>query len=144
MRNFIFEFDQQVILRLGLKLNELLFLDYVAQFINSGHMMYKFISGKRYYRLTYKKFKYFSYDMLFQCVFEYVYSLCSFCTYGLLEKIKKINNQFYTGCFFVVKFSAVKNVLTAGLINYKKKTKKFPVGSNGEPAGIVKCIYKIL
>ena len=55
MRNFIFEFDQQVVLRLGLKLNELLFLDYVAQFINSGHMRYKFISGKRYYRLTYKK-----------------------------------------------------------------------------------------
>jgi len=42
------------------------------------------------------------------------------------------------------KFSAVKDVLTAGLINYKKKTKKFPVGSNGEPAGIVKCIYKFL
>ena len=55
MRNYIFEFDQQVVLRLGLKLNELLFLDYVAQFINSGHMRYKFISGKRYYRLTYKK-----------------------------------------------------------------------------------------
>lgn len=71
-----------------------------------------------------------------------MYSLCSFCTYGLLEKIKKINNQFYTGCFFVVKFSAVKNVLTAGLINYKKKTKKFPVGSNGEPAGNVKYLYK--
>jgi len=40
------------------------------------------------------------------------------------------------------KFSAVKDVLTAGLINYKKKTKKFPVGSNGEPSGIVKYLYK--
>lgn len=55
MRNYIFEFDQQVVLRLGLKLNELLFLDYVAQFINSGYMRYRVISGKRYYRLTYKK-----------------------------------------------------------------------------------------
>lgn len=55
MRQFIIEFDQQVVLRLGLKLNELLFLDYVAQFINSGHMRYKFINGQRYYRLTYKK-----------------------------------------------------------------------------------------
>lgn len=55
MRNYIFEFDQEVVLRLGLKLNELLFLDYVAKFINSGNMRYKFLSGKRYYRLTYKK-----------------------------------------------------------------------------------------
>ena len=56
MRKYIFEFDQEIVLRLGLKLNELLFLDYVAQFINSGNMRYKFISGKRYYRLTYKKY----------------------------------------------------------------------------------------
>ena len=35
MRNYIFEFDQEIVLRLGLKLNELLFLDYVAKFINS-------------------------------------------------------------------------------------------------------------
>jgi hypothetical protein len=55
MRNYIFEFDQEVVLRLRLKLNELLFLDYVAKFINSGNMRYKFLSGKRYYRLTYKK-----------------------------------------------------------------------------------------
>lgn len=41
--------------------------------------------------------------------------------------------------FFCCKiFSVVKDVLTAGFINYKKKTKKFPVGSNGEPAGNVK------
>lgn len=55
MRNYIFEFDQEVVLRIGLKLNELLFLDYVAKFINSGNMRYKYLSGKRYYRLTYKK-----------------------------------------------------------------------------------------
>ena len=41
MRQFIFEFEQEIVLRLDLKLNELLFLDYVAQFINSGHMRYK-------------------------------------------------------------------------------------------------------
>ena len=34
MRNYIFEFDQEVVLRLRLKLNELLFLDYVANFIS--------------------------------------------------------------------------------------------------------------
>ncbi len=55
MRNYIFEFDQQIALRLGLKLNELLFLDYLAKFINSGSMRCKCIEGKRYYRLTYKK-----------------------------------------------------------------------------------------
>ena len=55
MRNYIFEFDQQIALRLGLKLNELLFLDYLAKFINSGSMRCKFIEGKRYHRLTYKK-----------------------------------------------------------------------------------------
>ncbi len=55
MRNYIFEFDQQIALRLGLKLNELLFLDYLAKFINSGSMRCKLIEGKRYYRLTYKK-----------------------------------------------------------------------------------------
>ena len=47
MRNYIFEFDQEVVLRLGLKLNELLFLDYVAKFINSKNMRYKFLNGKK-------------------------------------------------------------------------------------------------
>lgn len=55
MRNFIFEFDQEVSLRLGLKLNEMLFLDYLLKFIDSGNMRLKLRDGKRYYRLTYKK-----------------------------------------------------------------------------------------
>ena len=41
--------------------------------------------------------------------------------------------------FFVVKFSAVKDVFTVMLLNY---VQKFPVGSNGEPSGIVKYLYK--
>lgn len=55
MRNYIFEFDQQIVLRLGLKLNDLLFLDYLLQFVNSGYMRYKFLDQKRYYKITYKK-----------------------------------------------------------------------------------------
>ena len=55
MRNYIFEFDQQIVLRLGLKLNDLLFLDYLLQFVNSDYMRYKFIDQKRYYKITYKK-----------------------------------------------------------------------------------------
>ncbi len=55
MRNYIFEFDQQIVLRLGLKLNDLLFLEYLLQFVNSGYMRYKFIDQKRYYKITYKK-----------------------------------------------------------------------------------------
>lgn len=55
MRNYIFEFDQEVVLRLGLKLNELLFLDYVAKFINSGNMRYKFLNGKKILQINLKK-----------------------------------------------------------------------------------------
>lgn len=55
MRNYIFEFEQQVAMRLGLNLKELLFLDYVFQFVNSGYMRSKRVEGKYYFRLTYKK-----------------------------------------------------------------------------------------
>lgn len=55
MRTWIFEFEQQVAMRLGLNLKELLFLDYVLQFVNSGHMRSKRVGGKYYFRLTYKK-----------------------------------------------------------------------------------------
>ncbi len=55
MRNYIFEFEQQVAMRLGLNLKELLFLDYILQFINSGNMRSKKVEGKYYFRLTYKK-----------------------------------------------------------------------------------------
>lgn len=55
MRTYIFNFEQEVSLRLDLTLKELLFLDYLYKFIDSGNMRYKFNEGKRYYRLTYKK-----------------------------------------------------------------------------------------
>lgn len=55
MRNFIFAFDQIVALRLGLKLNELLILDYIFNFVNSGNMRHKRVEGIFYFRLTYKK-----------------------------------------------------------------------------------------
>lgn len=55
MRNYIFEFEQQVAMRLGLNLKELLFLDYIFQFVNSGYMRSKRVEGKQYFRLTYKK-----------------------------------------------------------------------------------------
>ncbi len=55
MRNYVFEFEQQVAMRLGLNLKELLFLDYVLQFVNSGNMRSKRVEGKYYFRLTYKK-----------------------------------------------------------------------------------------
>ncbi len=55
MRNYIFEFEQQVAMRLDLNLKELLFLDYILQFVNSGNMRSKRVKGKYYFRLTYKK-----------------------------------------------------------------------------------------
>mgnify|MGYP001040041788 CR=1 FL=1 len=55
MRNYVFEFEQQVAMRLGLNLKELLFLDYILQFVNSGNMRSKRVCGKYYFRLTYKK-----------------------------------------------------------------------------------------
>lgn len=55
MRQFIFEFEQPVAMRLGLNLKELLFLDYILQFVNSGNMRSKRVEGKYYFRLTYKK-----------------------------------------------------------------------------------------
>lgn len=55
MRNYIFEFEQQVAMRLGLNLKELLFLDYILQFVNSGNMRSKRVEGKYYFMLTYKK-----------------------------------------------------------------------------------------
>ncbi len=55
MRNRIFIFEQQVALRLGLNLNELLLLDYLHTFINSGNMRCKQFGNDIYYKITYKK-----------------------------------------------------------------------------------------
>lgn len=55
MRNFIFEFEQDKALVLGLKLNELLLLDYMFKFFNADRIK-KQRKGERFYcRLTYKK-----------------------------------------------------------------------------------------
>ena len=55
MRNRIFIFEQQVALRLGLKLNELLLLDYLYNFMQSGYMQFIYIGDEKYYKITYNK-----------------------------------------------------------------------------------------
>jgi len=55
MRTKIFNFPQEVILRLGLNIKEVLFLNYIEQFISSGNMRNKRVDGKWYFKLTYKK-----------------------------------------------------------------------------------------
>ena len=55
MRNFIFEFEQEKALEFGLKLNELLLLDYMLKFFNTDRIKRQ-RKGERFYcRLTYKK-----------------------------------------------------------------------------------------
>ena len=55
MRPKIFNFPQETLLRLGLTLKEVLFLDYLEQFARSGHMRSKRVDEKWYYKITYKK-----------------------------------------------------------------------------------------
>lgn len=55
MRPKIFNFPQVTLLRLGLNLKEILFLDYLQQFAGSGHMRSKRVDEKWYYKITYKK-----------------------------------------------------------------------------------------
>ena len=55
MRPKIFNFPQETLLRLGLSLKEVLFLDYLEQFAGSGHMRNKRVDEKWYYKITYKK-----------------------------------------------------------------------------------------
>ena len=55
MRNFIFEFEQEKALEFGLKLNELLLLDYMLKFFNTDRIKRQ-RKGERFYcRLTYNK-----------------------------------------------------------------------------------------
>ena len=55
MRNFIFEFEQEKALEFGLKLNELLLLDYMFKFFHADRIK-KQRKGERFYcRLTYNK-----------------------------------------------------------------------------------------
>ena len=55
MRPKIFNFPQETLLRLGLSLKEVLFLDYLEQFAGSGHMRSKRVDKKWYFKITYKK-----------------------------------------------------------------------------------------
>lgn len=55
MRPKIFNFPQVTLLRLGLSLKEVLFLDYLQQFIVGNHMRSKRVDEKWYYKITYKK-----------------------------------------------------------------------------------------
>lgn len=55
MRNRIFIFEQQVALRLGLTLSELLLLDYLYNFMQSGCMKEVTINNIKYYKITYNK-----------------------------------------------------------------------------------------
>lgn len=55
MRPKIYNFPQETLLRLGLNLKEILFLDYLEQFAGSGHMRSKRVDEKWYYKITYKK-----------------------------------------------------------------------------------------
>jgi len=55
MRNFIFEFEQEKALEFGLKLNELLLLDYMFKFFHADRIKRQ-RKGERFYcRLTYNK-----------------------------------------------------------------------------------------
>lgn len=55
MRDFIFIFDQEYVISLGLKLSDLLFLDYMYKFMSSGKMRKRFYDDKWYYNITYNK-----------------------------------------------------------------------------------------
>ena len=55
MRNFIFEFEQEKALEFGLKLNELLLLDYMLKFFNTDRIKRQRKEERFYCRLTYKK-----------------------------------------------------------------------------------------
>ena len=55
MRTRIFIFEQQVALRLGLAINELLLLDYLYNFMQSGRMKEVTINGIKYYKISYSK-----------------------------------------------------------------------------------------
>ena len=55
MRQFVFDFDQQVMMDLNLSLEECFLLDYLTKFFNSGYAVTKYIERRRYCWITYKK-----------------------------------------------------------------------------------------
>ena len=55
MRNYIFDFDQQIMMDLNLSLEECLLLDYLTKFFDSGYAVTKYIERRKYCWITYKK-----------------------------------------------------------------------------------------
>lgn len=55
MRRYIFEFEQTILLKYKVNLEEALFLDYATRFFNSGYAVTTIIDGKSYHLLSYKK-----------------------------------------------------------------------------------------
>ncbi len=55
MRDFIFEFEQEQALKFGLKLNELLLLDYMFKFFTSDQIRKRQKGDRLYCKLTYNK-----------------------------------------------------------------------------------------
>lgn len=55
MRTYIFGFEQSEAVKQGLGVRELLIMDYLYNFIQSGSMNYKIISDKKFYLIVYKK-----------------------------------------------------------------------------------------
>lgn len=55
MRQYIFDFEQEIVVKLGLSVNELLILDYLIKFFDSGSQHVLNINGKKYAWINYKK-----------------------------------------------------------------------------------------
>lgn len=55
MRKYIFNFEQEKAVNLGLNLQQLLILDYLQDFIKSGAMNHKDKDGTRFFLVVYKK-----------------------------------------------------------------------------------------
>ena len=55
MRSYIFDFEQEIVVKLGLNVDELLILDYLVKFLQSGEQEIVNIKGKKYGWITYDK-----------------------------------------------------------------------------------------
>jgi len=55
MRAHIFDFEQRVLVGLGLNMNEVLLLNYLENFFSSGHAYQKKFENENYYWITYNK-----------------------------------------------------------------------------------------
>jgi len=55
MRNFIFEFEQEHMVKLGIKIDELLLIDYFYKFFREGRARYILDGTEKYYLIRYSK-----------------------------------------------------------------------------------------